>query len=44
MQTVRSRIAKITLLLMMMVLGVKADMRALPKPKLNQNKPKDSLE
>jgi len=37
------RIAKMTLLLMMIVFGMEADVRALPRPKLKPDKPKDSL-
>ncbi len=43
MQTFRSRIAKITLLLITMLLGAKSDMPAMSKPKLKPDKPKDTL-
>lgn len=43
MRTVWSRIARISLVLMMVVVGVKTDTRALPLPKVKPSKPTDSL-
>lgn len=43
MRTFWSRMAKITLLLIMTILGAKDDMRALPRLKVRPAKPKDSL-